>query len=131
MGIYNVYVTTSEYTGATGQCTQGKLRRRLDSSDGVEFPPDDEAKVSKKQAEEACAHLTEQKQNCVTDIRLVDEPDIIEKITEDFGTVETTVEKLKVTTTTTTTTAATEIVDASTATHLCFSVLAMLIVSIL
>merc|ERR550532_357132 len=28
--IYNVYVTTSDYAGATGQCTQGKLRRRLD-----------------------------------------------------------------------------------------------------
>merc|ERR1711939_286263 len=99
--IYNVFVTTSEYEGATGQCTQGKLRRRLDSgdtSDGVAFPSGAEVKVSKEEAEEACAGLTEQKKNCVTDMRMMNEPDAIAKIREDFDTVEVTVKTLEVTT---------------------------------
>merc|ERR1711896_119219 len=74
--IYNVYVTTSDYAGATGQCTQGKLRRRLDSdaSDGVAFPSGNAVKVSKEQAEQACAGLTDQQANCETDLRMVNEP---------------------------------------------------------
>merc|ERR1712003_508503 len=146
--IYNVYVTTSEYDGATGQCTQGQLRRRLDTSGGIEFPSGNDVKVSKQRAEAACAHLGEQKQNCETDLRMVNEPDAIGKITQDFDTVESTVQRLEATTTTN---AATEpstsakvtapatitaedvvkIADAATTTHLCFSVLLMLIVSIL
>merc|ERR1712098_205458 len=61
--IYNVYVTTNAYNGATGQCVQGKLRRRLrgEASDGVTFPTGDAVKVSKQQAEVACADLGEQK----------------------------------------------------------------------
>merc|ERR1712003_77546 len=144
--IYNVYVTTSEYDGATGQCTQGQLRRRLRTSDGIEFPSGNDVKVSKQRAEAACAHLGEQKQNCETDLRMVNEPDAIDKITQDFDTVESTVQKLEATTTTntatepststkvtepSTTTKVTEpsttttedgvkITDAATATHLVF-----------
>ena len=109
--IYNVYVTTSEYSDATGQCTQGKLPklpgrlggRRLENSDGVRFPSGDDVKVSKQQAEEACAGLGEQKDNCVTDLRMVNEPDAVAKIKEDFEEVESTLKKLTTTTTTTTT----------------------------
>jgi len=99
--IYHVYVTTSEYAGARGQCSQGKLRgRRLnagDTSDGVAFPSGDEVKVSKEQAEEACADLREQRQNCVTDMRMVNEPDAIAKIKGDFDAVESTVKALEAT----------------------------------
>merc|ERR1712176_126198 len=100
--IYNVYVTTSEYDGATGQCTQG--RRRLRTSGGIEFPSGNDVKVSKQRAEAACAHLGEQKQNCETDLRMVNEPDAIDKITQDFDTVESTVQRLEATTTTNTAT---------------------------
>merc|ERR1712151_1017085 len=133
--IYNVYVTTSEYDGATGQCSQGQLRRRLDTSDGIEFPSGNDVKVSKQRAEAACAHLGEQKQNCETDLRMVNEPDAIDKITQDFDTVESTVQRLEATTTTntatepstsakvtapttTTTKDGVKIADAATTTHL-------------
>merc|ERR1739845_34789 len=112
--------TTSEYDGATGQCTQGKLRRHLRTSDGIEFPSGNDVKVTEQRANDACANLSEQKQNCVTDLRMVNEPDVIVKMTKDFETVEITVKKLKVTTTTTTTAAATTntaVVDSTTTTH--------------
>jgi len=51
--IYNVYVTTSEYDGATGQCTQGKLRRRLRTSDGIEFPSN---RITTRQARASRSH---------------------------------------------------------------------------
>merc|ERR1711866_2533 len=120
--IYNVYVTTSDYAGATGQCTQGKLRRRLDSdtSDGVTFPSGTAVKVSKEQAEEACAGLTDQRANCVTDLRMVNEPAAVEKIVQDFDEVETTVAKLKVV-------ADEVVVDGVTAKHLCWSALVVIV----
>merc|ERR1712187_404449 len=114
--IYNVFVTTSEYDGATGQCTQGKLRRRLESSDGVKFPSGNDVKVSKKMAEEACAGLGEQRDNCITDLRMVNEPDAVTKIKEDFDTVESTVTKLEATTTTTTTPSVTTPTESTTTT---------------
>merc|ERR1712157_659889 len=69
-------------------------------SDGIEFPSGNDVKVSKQRAEAACAHLGEQKQNCETDLRMVNEPDAIDKITQDFDTVESTVQRLEATTTT-------------------------------
>merc|ERR1739848_848359 len=119
--IYNVYVTTSDYAGATGQCTQGKLRRRLnsDTSDGVVFPSGTAVKVSKDQAEQACAGLTGQKANCVTDLRMVNEPAAVEKIAQDFEQVETTVTKLKV--------VGQLVVDGATTKHFCWSALALII----
>merc|ERR1719201_2615524 len=123
-----------------GQCVQGKLPggfpagftghfkvggRRLrglteeESSDGVRFPSGDAVKVSKEMAEKACADLGEQRDNCITDLRMVNEPDAVTKIKEDFETVEKTVGKLETIATTT------MIVDSSPITHLCFSVLAL------
>merc|ERR1712032_482094 len=90
-----------------------------EGSDGVEFPSGDDVKVSKEMAEEACAGLGEQRDNCITDLRMVNEPDAVTKIKEDFETVEKTVEKLETSATTT------MIVDSSPITHLCFSVLAL------
>merc|ERR1712232_416481 len=117
--------------GATGQCTQGKLRRgrRLGSSDtsgGVAFPSGAEVKVSKTQAEEACADLKEQKQNCVTDMRMVNEPEAVAKIKEDFDTVETTVKALEVASL-----PHKVVVNAATTTHLCFAAFVMLALSVL
>merc|ERR1711939_774978 len=136
--IYNVFVTTSEYEGATGQCTQGKLRRRLDSSgdtsDGVAFPSGAEVKVSKEEAEEACAGLTEQKKNCVTDMRMMNEPDAIAKIREDFDTVEVTVKILEVTSTMTTPSPpiqTTKMVNSVTGADLCFTVMIAMLVVVL
>merc|ERR1712072_1301602 len=125
--MYHVYVTTSEYTGATGQCSQGKLRRRrLDvsggTSGGVAFPSGNEVKVSKEQAEAACAGLKEQKQNCVTDMRMVNEPEAVVKIREDFQTVETTVKALEA--------ASLAVVSGATTTHLRFAALAVLVASL-
>jgi len=132
--IYNVYVTTSDYAGATGQCTQGKLRRRLDrdTSDGVTFPSGTAVKVSKDQAEQACAGLTDQKANCVTDLRMVNEPAAVEKIAQDFEQVETTVTKLKVVDQVTVDGTTTKIVDqvvvdGATTKYLCWSALALII----
>jgi len=129
--IYNVYVTTNEYDGATGQCSQGRLRRRLESSDGVSFPSGDDVKVSREVAEEACAGLAEQQSNCVTDMRMINEPDAVDKIKEDFETVESTVTALEATTTApamAATTESTEDVvtsDSSTMMHVCVSTLAL------
>merc|ERR1739848_264838 len=132
--IYNAYVTTSDYAGATGQCTQGKLRRRLDrdTSDGVTFPSGTAVKVSKDQAEQACAGLTDQKANCVTDLRMVNEPAAVEKIAQDFEQVETTVTKLKVVDQVTVDGTTTKIVDqvvvdGATTKYLCWSALALII----
>merc|ERR1712167_487726 len=75
--IYNVFVTTSEYgSGATGQCVQGKLRRRLReaaNSDGVVFPSGGDVKVTKEQAQVACAGLSGQKENCLIDVAIASE----------------------------------------------------------
>jgi len=137
--LYNVYVTTSEYTDATGQCTEGKLAyqrvrlrsRRLVTSDGVSFPSGDDVQVTEQMAEEACAGLGEQRDNCITDLRMVNKPEAVAKITEDYETVESTVETLATTTTTTTTSKNDAdgmpevVVDSSAMTHLCMSVLAL------
>jgi len=152
--IYNVYITTrDEYKDATGQCVQGKLPnrrarlrgRRLESSDGVVFPSGDDVKVSKEQAELACAGLGKLKASCVTDLRLVNEPEAVEKMKEDFETVKDVQEKLETTTTTSTTTTTTTTTtetptvsptetptssptaatSATTTMHLCVSVLAL------
>merc|ERR1712080_15788 len=85
--IYNVYVSTRTYDNSTGQCVQGKLRnlrRRLEESDGVAFPTGNAVKVTKKQAEEACADLGAQKQNCITDIRMVNDQSVTDLIKQDF-----------------------------------------------
>lgn len=111
--LYNVYITTNTYlNSATGQCIEGILspvqRRLLEGSGGVAFPTGDAVKVSKEEAEEACASLGAQKQNCITDMRLANDPAMKDLIKRDFVKVEETVQTLKrmgapVKTTTTTT----------------------------
>merc|ERR1711881_229811 len=87
-------ITTSEYDGAKGQCVEGRLRRLGESSGGVFFPAN--PKVTKDQAKEACASLGSQMDNCMTDIRLVDEPEatsFIAKVFVETEKVEKQVEK--------------------------------------
>ena len=68
--IYNVYVTVYGHAAAeTGQCVEQRRRRFLDSG-GVPFPAGDAVVVSKEQAKAACAGLTDQRANCVTDVRM-------------------------------------------------------------
>jgi len=91
---YDVWITTSEYDGAKGQCVEGRLRRLGESSGGVFFPAN--PKVTKDQAKEACASLGSQMDNCMTDIRLVDEPEatsFIAKVFVETEKVEKQVEK--------------------------------------
>merc|ERR1719263_1843750 len=88
-------------------------------SDGVTFPSGTAVKVSKDQAEQACAGLTDQKANCVTDLRMVNEPAAVEKIAQDFEQVETTVTNLKV--------VGQLVVDGATTKHFCWSALALII----
>merc|ERR1711970_1349582 len=100
--------------------------------DGVEFPSGDAVKVGKEMAEEACAGLGEQRDNCITDLRMVNEPEAVAKIKEDFDRVESTVTTLEATTTTTesvddrTSTESPDAVSSSTMTHLCVSTLALM-----
>merc|ERR1719263_178716 len=101
-------------------------------SDGVTFPSGTAVKVSKDQAEQACAGLTDQKANCVTDLRMVNEPAAVEKIAQDFEQVETTVTKLKVVDQVTVDGTTTKIVDqvvvdGATTKYLCWSALALII----
>merc|ERR1711964_896226 len=49
-------------------------------------------KGTKEAAEEACAGLKEQKQNCITDVRMANEPSHTQLIKEDFARVEATVQ---------------------------------------
>merc|ERR1712038_863703 len=65
-----------------------------ESSGGVFFPAN--PKVTKDQAKEACASLGSQMDNCMTDIRLVDEPEatsFIAKVFVETEKVEKQVEK--------------------------------------
>merc|ERR1712110_1001590 len=74
----------------------GSLRGRglaADTSDGVPFPTN--VKVSKQQAEAACAALTDQKQNCITDVRMANDPAVTDLLVKDFANVEDTLTKLQ------------------------------------
>merc|ERR1712110_810165 len=71
--IYNIYVTTAETDGAKGLCSDGS-RRRLDESNPP-FPAN--PVVTEKQAIAACADLKEQSDNCVTDVRMANDPGAI------------------------------------------------------
>jgi len=128
--VYNVYILTEDITDVTGQCVQGKspgrrarLRgRRLESSDGVTFPSGDDVKVSKAMAEEACAGLGKLSDSCVTDLRLVNEFDAVEKIAGDYVTVAAASPSSAISVPTTT-----AVVSGSdfTMTHLCLSVVTL------
>jgi len=94
---YDIWVTTNDYDGAKGQCVDGeagqnavmvRLRRSLEDSDGVPFPKD--VKVTKTKAKEACAAISDPglKENCVTDIRMVNDPEFVDKVVSGFKNVE-------------------------------------------
>ena len=91
--IYDVFISTNEYEGATGQCVSNTSRRLLETSGGVTFPTN--ASVSKEQAISACSSLMSQQQNCVTDIRMANDINAIDLIAGAFVQVEYTQEKLE------------------------------------
>jgi hypothetical protein len=77
--IYDVHVTTSDYDGATGQCVEGKRRRLGDNSGGLGlglYPTGSDVKVTEAEAEQACASIVDLalRANCVTDIRMYNDP---------------------------------------------------------
>jgi hypothetical protein len=94
--IYNIYVTTAETVGAEGLCARGS-RRRLDDESNPVFPTN--PLVSEQQAIAACAGLETQSDNCVTDVRMSNDPGAIDVISKSFKVVEDTVERLEPTTT--------------------------------
>merc|ERR1712224_770997 len=73
----------------------GGSRRRLDESKPA-FPTN--PLVSEQQAVAACAGLETQSDNCVTDVRMSNDPGAIDVISKSFK-VEETVERLKPSTT--------------------------------
>jgi hypothetical protein len=89
--IYNIYVTTAETVGAEGLCARGS-RRRLEESNPA-FPTN--PLVSEQQAVAACAGLETQSDNCVTDVRMSNDPAAIDVISKSFKVVEETVERLE------------------------------------
>merc|ERR1711959_528792 len=93
--IYNIFVTTADTVGAEGLCTRGS-RRRLDESKPA-FPTN--PLVSEQQAIAACAGLETQSDNCVTDVRMSNDPGAIDVISKSFKVVEETVERLEPSTT--------------------------------
>jgi len=88
--IYNIYVTTAETDGAEGLCTTGS-RRRLDESKPA-FPST--PRVTEQEAIAACAGLETQSDNCVTDVRMANDPAAIDVISKSFKVVEETVDRL-------------------------------------
>jgi len=103
--MYNVYVKTNEYDDAKGQCVEDQLRRRLreeENSGGVPYPAN--PLVTKEEAVKACAALGSQMHNCVTDVRMANNPKATAVITQVFVEVENVLKRLEPTTTTTTTT---------------------------
>lgn len=87
--IYNVWVSTKDIDGAKGQCIEGVLKRRLlETSGGVSFPSN--PNVTKVQAQAACAGLGSQFDNCITDVRMADDPAASATIAKAFVEVEIT-----------------------------------------
>jgi hypothetical protein len=86
--IYDLFVTTANYTGASGQCVQGKLP--TDKSDEIPFPTGDAVKVGEDAAKAACAGISdpELRADCVTDVRMVNDPDTTDKLVDGFKDVE-------------------------------------------
>jgi hypothetical protein len=87
--IYDLFVTTANYTGASGQCVEGKLP--TDKSDEIPFPTGGAVKVNEDAAKAACAGISdpELRADCVTDVRMVNDPDTTGKLVDGFKDVET------------------------------------------
>jgi len=90
--IYNIFVTTAETDRAQGLCSNGLRRQLRLGSGGVNFPTNPQ--VTEQQAILACSALTDQSENCVTDVRMADDPVAIALIANNFKEVELTVKTL-------------------------------------
>jgi len=95
--IYDLFVTTNNYAGASGQCVEGKLAS--DKSDQLPFPSGNGVRVTETQAKAACAAISDAdlRADCVTDVRMVNDPDVTGKLVDGFKTVEATDKALRTT----------------------------------
>merc|ERR1711959_580401 len=96
--MYNVYISTNDYDNAKGQCVEDQLRRRLrlaeeENSGGVPFPTN--PKVTKEQAMQACHSLKSQKSNCITDVRMANDPKATSVVAQVFQEVEKVLKRLE------------------------------------
>jgi hypothetical protein len=89
--MYNIMVSTTETDGAQGVCA-GDKRRLLQDESKPSFPSD--PVVTEEQAKAACADLKPQFDNCVYDLRMSNDPSVIDMIVKSFTEVEETVERL-------------------------------------
>merc|ERR1712224_227633 len=89
--MYNIMVSTTETDGAQGVCA-GDKRRLLQDESKPSFPSD--PVVTEEQAKAACADLKPQFDNCVYDLRMSNDPSVIDMIVKSFKEVEETVERL-------------------------------------
>merc|ERR1712226_875977 len=88
--IYDLFVTTNNYAGASGQCVEGKLA--TDKGDQLPFPSGNDVRVTEAQAKMACANIADAdlRSDCMTDVRMVNDPDVTDKLVDGFKTVEAT-----------------------------------------
>merc|ERR1712226_982292 len=88
--IYDLFVTTNNYAGASGQCVEGKLA--TDKGDQLPFPSGNDVRVTEAQAKVACANIADAdlRADCMTDVRMVNDPDVTDKLVDGFKTVEAT-----------------------------------------
>merc|ERR1719181_1459667 len=86
--IYDIFITTSDYAGATGQCVEGKLQG--DTSDQVAFPSGANVRVTVPQAQAACAVISDPalRADCVTDVRMINDPAVTKTVVDGFLDVE-------------------------------------------
>lgn len=87
---YDVWIITNDIAGAKGQCVDGKAGQDARRRSLADFPTGDDVKVTKAQAEQACAKLTDAglKEDCVSDIRMVNHPDFTDALASGFSAVE-------------------------------------------
>lgn len=89
---YNVYVRSNMEDNCCGLCCDKPPSTR--PAQKVKFPTGKKVKVTKDQAQKACARLKRQRKNCITDLQMVNDPKAIANIVEAFKNVETTVMRL-------------------------------------
>ena len=87
---YNVYVTSNMGDNCCGLCCD-KPPAVNDKKLKTRFPTGKQVKVTKDQAQKACARLKEQRKNCITDLQMANDPKAIASIVKAFKDVETTV----------------------------------------
>ena len=87
---YDVYVTSNMEDNCCGLCCD-KPPSTSTQKVKPKFPTGKKVKVTKAQAQKACARLKHQRKNCITDLQMANDPKAIANIVTAFKDVETTV----------------------------------------